>query len=343
MKPRLIAFTLLCAASAAASAQSSVTLFGVVDVGVRYTDNGKDSVTTLSSNGLSTSRLGVRGIEDLGDGLTAGFWLEAGFNPDSGTSSDSNRFWDRRATVSLIHPRLGEIRLGRDNTPTYNEESAYDTFNANGVGSVDRYFPSSLSGAPSFDTSKRADNLASYFTPKNLAGFYGQLSAAPGEAVSGKRLYGGRLGYGAGPFDVSGAYQETQIFPSVNGTDKYQVWDVGGTWDFQIAKILGLYGETKFGNLKLDVWQIGTQIPIGVGQIRASYVHADASGGTTDSNDADQIAIGYVYNMSKRTALYTTYARISNKGNATFSVSTPPPAIAGNNNWGAELGLRHSF
>src|SRR5262249_16611470 len=147
----------------------------------------------------------------------------------------------------------------------------------------------------------------SYFTPKNLGGFYGQLSVALGENVSGKRLYGGRAGFASGPFDVGAAYQETQIVPTTNGSDKYQVWNIGGTWDFQVAKLLGLYGETKFGDFKLTVYQIGTHIPIGLGLIRASYVHADAKGGTNDSNDANQFAIGYVYNMSKRTALYTTY------------------------------------
>jgi predicted porin len=342
MKARATVFAFLATASAAACAQS-VTLFGIVDLNMRYVDNGKDSVTSLGTNGYSTSRFGVRGIEDLGAGLNAGFWLEAGINPDTGSSVDANRFWDRRATVSLIDSVFGELRLGRDNTPTYNAYLAYDTFNANGVGAADRYFPGSLTGAPTFDTTKRADNQVSWFSPKSLGGFYGQLSAAPGENVSGKRLYGGRAGYAAGPFDVSAAYEQTQIFPSVNGTDKYQVWVLGGTYDFQVAKLLAMYGETKFGDLKLDVWQIGTHIPIGLGVIRASYVHADAKGGATNGNDANQFALGYVYNMSKRTALYTTYAKINNKGNANFTVGTPPPAIAGNSPWGAEFGIRHSF
>src|SRR5262245_30033097 len=123
MKAKATVFAVLAAASAAASAQS-VTLFGIVDLGVRYVDNGKDSVTSLSTNGQSTSRIGVRGIEDLGAGLTAGFWLEGGINPDTGTVNDLTRFWDRRATVSLIEQTLGELRLGRDNTPTYNSYSA---------------------------------------------------------------------------------------------------------------------------------------------------------------------------------------------------------------------------
>ena len=78
-------FALLAVASAAASAQSSVTLFGVLDLNARYVKNGDVSLKSLSSGGINTSRLGFRGIEDLGGGLSAGFWLETGINPDTGT------------------------------------------------------------------------------------------------------------------------------------------------------------------------------------------------------------------------------------------------------------------
>jgi predicted porin len=180
---------LLAMASAAACAQtatSSVTLFGIIDANARVVNNGNGSLKTLSAGGINTSRLGFRGIEDLGGGLKAGFWLETGINPDTGTTSDSSRFWNRRSTVSLISDTAGEVRLGRDFTPTYSGYSNYDTFGSNGVGAVDKFFVSSIGGA-SIDTGTRADNLVSYFTPKNLGGFYGQLSVAAGEGTSGKR------------------------------------------------------------------------------------------------------------------------------------------------------------
>ena len=107
----------LAAASVGAYAQSNVTLFGVLDVNARYVKNGDEKLKTLGSGGINTSRLGVRGTEDLGDGLKAGFWLETGLNVDSGTQSDATRFWNRRATVSLSG-NFGEVRLGRDFTPT---------------------------------------------------------------------------------------------------------------------------------------------------------------------------------------------------------------------------------
>ncbi len=341
---KLSTFALLATACAAASAQSNFTLFGILDANVRVVNNGTGSVKSVSAGGINTSRLGFRGIEDLGGGLKAGFWLETGINPDTGTTSDSTRFWNRRSTVSLIADAAGELRLGRDFTPTYNGYSNYDTFGSNGVAAVDKFFPSTLGGgSPSFDTGTRADNLVSYFTPKNLGGFYGQASIAAGEGASGKRYYGGRVGYAAGPLDVSAAYGETKVFPAVAGTDKFQVVDFGASYDFDSFKVLGLYGETKFGNLKLDVIEIGTLVPVGVGVIRASYVHANAKGGNIDANDANQFAIGYIHNLSKRTALYTTLARVSNKGAATFAVATPPALLVGHDSKGAEFGIRHSF
>jgi predicted porin len=336
---------LLAMASAAACAQtatSSVTLFGIIDANARVVNNGNGSLKTLSAGGINTSRLGFRGIEDLGGGLKAGFWLETGINPDTGTTSDSSRFWNRRSTVSLISDTAGEVRLGRDFTPTYSGYSNYDTFGSNGVGAVDKFFVSSIGGA-SIDTGTRADNLVSYFTPKNLGGFYGQLSVAAGEGTSGKRYVGGRVGYAAGPLDVSAALGETKVTPVIAGEEQVRVYDFGASYDFGAAKVLGLYGETKYATFKLDVLEIGTIVPVGVGQIRASYVRANAKGTGIDANDANQIAIGYIHHLSKRTALYTTYARVSNKGNASFAVASAPAIAAGADSKGFELGIRHAF
>lgn len=340
---KLASFALLAGLAAAANAQSSVTLFGVLDVAGRYVKNDQTSLKSLSSGGFNTSRLGVRGTEDLGGGLNASFWLETGINPDNGTTSDANRFWNRRSTVSLSHVAYGEVRLGRDFTPTYNGYTNYDTFGSNGIAAIDKFFPSTLgTGNPSIDTGTRADNLVSYFTPGNLGGFFGQLSVAAGEGASGKRYVGGRVGYAAGPLNVSGAYGETEVTP-VGGEDKYQVYTLGASYDFGVAKVLGLFGETKFGNLKTDVYEIGTHVPVGAGVIRASYARVNNKGGAIDADDANQFAIGYVHNLSKRTALYTTYARVNNKGAATYAVATTPAMTGGKDSTGFELGLRHAF
>ena len=333
----------LAAASVGAYAQSSVTLFGVLDANARYVKNGDLKIKSLGSGGINTSRLGVRGTEDLGDGLKAGFWLETGLNVDSGAQSDASRFWNRRATVSLMG-NFGEVRLGRDFTPTYLGYSEYDPFGDNGVAASSK-FDSSLGTAR--DTGTRADNQITYLTPGNLGGFYGRASVAAGEGTAGKKYYGGRAGWAAGPIDVSAAYGQTEVAP-VAGDDKFKTFDVGASYDFGVVKAMGYYTQSKFVNQKVATYSLGAIVPLGVGQIKAAYTHVNASGTTTagvdvDANDADQVAIGYIYNLSKRTALYTTAAYVKNKGNATFAVASAPAITAGAKSTGLEFGMRHAF
>jgi len=339
---RLSALALLAAVSATASAQSNVTLFGIVDVGVRHVKNGDNSLSSLSSNGVNTSRLGLRGTEDLGDGLTAGFWLETGLNPDTGTTSDSTRFWNRRSTVSLSGG-FGELRLGRDYTPTYTGFSDFDAFGTNGVASSDQ-FTSRL--GTTADTITRADNLASYFLPSNLGGIYGQASVAAGEGVSGKKYGAGRIGYAAGPLNVSLSYGQTTVTPNAAGDDKYKFGTLGAAYDFNVAKLTGFVSEMKYGNQKLDVAHIGALVPMGPGTVRVSYIKAEFKGPGIDNDSADQFALGYLYDMSKRTALYATVARINNKGNASFVVDGNPALPNPNparDSTGYEVGVRHRF
>jgi predicted porin len=340
---KLAILAALAAVSAAASAQSNVTLFGVLDEAARYVKNGDLKMKSLVSGGINTSRLGVRGTEDLGDGLKAGFWLETGLNPDSGTQSDGTRFWNRRSTVSLIG-NFGEVRLGRDYTPTYTGYSDYDPFGDNGVAASGK-FDSSLGTAR--DTGTRADNQIAYFTPGNLGGFYGRASVASGEGTAGKKYIGGRAGYAAGPLDVSASYGQTTVAP-VLGEDKFKTADIGASYDFGVVKATGYYTQSKFVDQKIATYSIGAIVPIGVGQLKAAYTHANASGTNAagvnvDANDANQFAVGYVYNLSKRTAVYTTAAYVKNKGSATFAVASAPTLVAGGKSTGLEAGLRHSF
>jgi predicted porin len=331
------------AISGGAYAQSSVTLFGIVDEAARYTKNGDLKLKSLASGGINTSRFGVRGVEDLGSGLKAGFWLESGFNADSGSNSDSTRFWNRRSTVSLMGS-FGEIRLGRDFTPTYTGYSEYDPFGDNGVAASGK-FDSSLGTAR--DTGTRADNQIMYLLPSNIGGIYGRASVAAGEGTAGKKYYGGRIGYAAGPVDVSVSYGQTTVAPLL-GEDKFKVADIGASYDLGVVKLMGYYTQNKFANNKLATYSLGVIAPIGLGQLKAAYTHANASGtnavGTNlDANDANQFAVGYVYNLSKRTAVYGTAAYVKNKGNAAFNVNSALALAAGQKSTGAEVGLRHSF
>jgi len=338
---KLATWAVMAAAAASASAQSSVTLFGVVDVGARYTDNGGQSVSSLSTNGLSSSRWGLRGSEDLGDGLRAAFWLEAGIRPDTGTPADTTRTFDRRSTASLSWG-FGELRLGRDKVPTYTAVEDFDAFGDNGVAAIGHFFEKL---GTNVDTQKRADNMISYFLPGGFGGLYGNASVAAGEGTAGKKYVGGRIGYRDGPFDVTVAYSETQVTPlaGFGGDDKYNVLAVGGKWDFGFASVLGQYVENKYASRQADIYNVGVIVPFGVSFVRASYSAIDGKGPGFDPNNAKQYSLGYVYNLSKRTGLYATFAMIDNDGAARYVVDGNPPLPAGKKSTGYEAGIRHIF
>lgn len=340
------AFALLATAAMAASAQSSVTLFGVLDANVRSVKNGDNTVKSLSNNGLASSRLGVRGSESLGGGLSASFWLEHGFNSDTGSQSDAARFWNRRSTVSL-NGGFGELRLGRDFTPTYSNFSAYDVFGDNGVAASGKFNSVLGTGA---DTSTRADNLASYILP-SLGGVYGQVSVAAGEGTAGKKYAGGRLGYNAGPLNVSVAYGQTDVTALVPGDDSFKSFSVGGSYNFNVVKVSAFYLQNKYAANKLTNYSVGATVPVGAGEFRLGYLKANAEGRTAGgvnvgSNDATQLALGYNHNLSKRTALYGTLARVNNKNAAAFVVAGSPALSSpntGKDSTGYEVGIRHAF
>lgn len=341
------ALSLLALAAAAAFAPahaqtSSVTVFGVLDAAVREVKNGDNSLTSLGSGGLNASRLGFKGVEDLSGGLRASFWLEHGFDVDTGTQTDATRFWNRRSTVSLAG-NFGEIRLGRDVSPIYTGYTDFDVFGDNGVAASSK-FAERL--GTNVDTLTRADNLVSYFLP-DMGGLYGQVSVAAGEGTDGKKLSAARLGYKTGTWNVSAAYGVTEVSP-LAGNDEHKVMAFGASYDFAMATLSGYYTQDKFGPGKLDTYSLGATVPLGQGAVRAAYTKADAKGSNAsgtdiEGNDAEQFAVGYLHTLSKRTSLYATYAQVKNDGLAMYAVSTSPTALAGRKSTGYEFGIRHAF
>jgi len=275
MKKPFIVLALAAAAATSAQAQSTaVTLFGIVDASLRQVKNGGDSVSSLASGGINSSRLGVRGAEDLGGGLRAGFWLEHGFNLDTGTQSDASRFWNRRSTVSLIGG-FGEVRLGRDFTPIYTGWSDFDAFSDNGVAAGGKF--SDRIGS-NVDTLTRSDNQLTYLLPA-MGGVYGQLSVAAGEGAAGRKMIAGRVGYSAGPLNVSVALGRTEVTPTA-GSDEHEVITLGGSYDLGVMRVLAYWRQNQFGAGKVTVTSIGATVPLRSGTFRASFTRADGSGRT---------------------------------------------------------------
>src|SRR4051812_1866130 len=243
-------------ACGAAHAQSSVTVFGLLDVSLARFSGDGPSVTGVMTDGYQSSRLGFRGVEDLGGGLAGSFWLEAAINPDTGTGSATNSnnqasgsrgevglTFGRRSTVSLSSETAGELRLGRDYTPGFWNLSNFHPFGTNGVGSAGILFYPVPSGARI--TNVRASNSIGYFLPGNLGGFYGQAMYAFGNTASTAtnpddgRVIGARFGWAGGPVDVAVGYSKTKLTPVGDFTQT----NIGGTYDFKVVKLFALWGE----------------------------------------------------------------------------------------------------
>ena len=317
-----------------ALAQSSVTLFGVLDVGLRSIKNN-DTQKRLDSSGLSSSRLGFRGVEDLGGGLRAHFWLEGGLNVDDGNASGQN--WQRRATVGLAGG-FGEVRLGRDKVPTQLNWDDFDAFGNTGIGAITRLGVASgvVPAGGSFGAFSRANNMLSYLTP-NLGGFFGQLSVAAGEGTVGNKHTGFRAGYRAGGLMAALGYGSTEV----SGTVDAKETNLGLSYDLKFMKLFGFFSRLDVGAAGQDNFAIGATVPIGKFSLRASLGEMSGKDGIA-GRDARLIAVGGVYTLSRRTALYGNFSRIANT-NTNFTVASGTALTRGNDSSGYDLGLRHSF
>jgi predicted porin len=361
MKKSLIVLAALGAFAGVASAQSSVTLFGVVDLSVNAFKNGSVSTKQMSNDQLASSRLGFRGVEDLGGGLSASFWLEGGIATDVGGVGGSNNlasnvsngaFFNRRSTVSLVSASMGELRLGRDYTNSFSTAATFDAYGANGFGNLANLYASAAAALGSgAGTQVRANNMVGYFLPGNLGGVYGSVQIAAGESIGTaaaptapnlvanrfNKYQGFRLGYAAGPLNIGGGFSKTET-----GVNDYKTTNLGASFDLGFAKIIGLYDQRKYGALKYRTTGISTSVPLGQGEFRASYAKGNASGGATNANDSTLFGLEYIHNLSKRTAVYTQFGRLDNDGGAALSLGGGGSAL-GAKSTAYGVGVRHLF
>lgn len=328
-----------------------MTLYGTVDLNAKYTKNdGSSRRLSLSQDGINSSQLGFRGVEDLGGGLKAGFTLLAGVNADTGTTN--TKFFNRRATVSLLGG-FGEVRLGRDYTPTFWNNTIFDAFGTNGLGDSSHVLQLPTA------TFVRADNAIQYFLPSNIGGVYGQFMAAAGEgggnggtAINPGRYVGGRVGFAAGPFDIAAAYAQQKFagtagnFNIAGTTAEQKTWNIGGAYDLGVVKLMGYFDRDTVAQYRENRFSFSGVVPLGQGEIHAGYDRSKLTGGGVD-NKVDQWKVGYVYNLSKRTAVYTNVSRVKNGNASRLSVAsgsaiTAAPTFGGKSQ-GAEFGIRHFF
>jgi len=359
MKTSMAAFALLATASAV-SAQSSVSVYGVIDSAYAHGSGSLTSRSFLTSGANTTSRIGFRGTEDLGGGLTAGFVLESQVFVDTGEGQPSNSnnqttgtstapagtqglTFARRSTVSLTGG-FGELRLGRDFTAHYRNRVEVDPFGNAGVGSI-QPFAGSIGGV----ISTRASNMIGYFLPPKLGGIYGQVQHYMGENPSGtatsKNGTGNsiRLGFANGPVNVSVGYGRTS-YNTTATTGDITTTNLGAQYDLGFVRLMGgLYRDrvAQLVPIKAKGYTIGGIVPVGAGEIKFALSQYGTDSGALHP-DVKKLSAGYVYNLSKRSALYATLARVSNTGGSAVSLNQTTTA-PNTKSTGFDVGMRHLF
>ncbi len=387
MSLKRTALASLLACPLAAVAQSSITLYGVVDANVEYVNHagvvptsanqfnpgtGHD-VFRLTSGGLSGSRWGMRGMEDLGNGIKAVFVLESGFGLDNGTLQQSGRMFGRQAFVGLQADRFGQLSLGRQYTSMF---EALANFSPTAYAT--QYEPVVMQSGPNY----REDNTIKYtgkFGPlAALAHWsFGTGVALPasvglpipiggnGEVPGQFRrdtAYGVALVYTIGPFAATAGYDQwNPTIGTGNGTVKKAV--VGGSYAIGPAKIMGGYrwGQNRNASDTLiqrdDYYWLGANYQITPAvQLTLEYSYDNIKNlyGNTGVPNPWQIVFVADYSFSKRTDVYLTTAYARNAGLmleslATFyanSLSLGNSYVLGNgqsNMLGVAVGLRHKF
>lgn len=353
MKKSLLGLAVLSSIAGAAAAQSNVTIYGVADAGFEYSKGvtTEEKTLRLQSGQQSGSRIGFRGTEDLGGGLSAIFTLESGFNIDDG--SIGSKLFSRQAYVGL-NSGFGSVKLGRQQTPLYYALLDVDPFSINLAGGAQRIFGAGLYGA---DPLFRADNAVTYTTP-NFAGLSGTALYAFGEQAGDTTL--GRqvslgLAYGNGPVnvrvvyhkgnDVSAASTIGAAFPgtafggALAATDLRTTF-VGATYDVGVVK-----AHLGFGDSRADVagdefknrnYLVGLSAPVGTGTVLASWIRNDVR--DIDEGKTDQFAIGYTHPLSKRTNLYTSFGYTKNDDAVALRAFEE-----GESSRVFNVGLRHTF
>lgn len=347
MQKKLIALAVAGLVAAPAMAQSNVTIYGLVDVGVSYRgDNiapGVGSKFSVDSGIQSGNRLGFRGTEDLGGGLKAGFVLETGFGIEQPEFRNGGPLFGRQAFVTLSGG-FGTLAVGRVYTPQFNLLSAVDPFGFGTVGQM----------VNTYQTDVRVDNTVAYISP-NFSGL--TVTAAYVNHLSGPetagndndtRVYALSPVYQNGPLMIGLNYHK--IDPQTAGSASLNVWDLAGSYDFGVAKVAAAYGNREVwrigNNSQTDdrtSWMLGVTVPVSAaGKVLASYNYTKLDrAGTANDPKSTQWAVGYEHSLSKRTNLYVVYADISNKKGGTASVGDSSNGGAGYQN-GFNLGDRKS-
>jgi len=374
MKKTLLALAILTT-SGTTFAQSSVTIWGVLDTALTTGSGSIAKKTSMTTSSSSSSQLGFRGSEDLGGGMYAMFWLEAGLANDSGLSAGTSinnqtggnntapngtqgLTFARRSTASFAGS-LGELRFGRDYTPQFWSLTQYDPFYNNGAGAnVMTTFAGTLTPGGTTGTLVRASNSVSYLwnykSNDNRAtggqGFTADIQHYYGENASnvvapvGKNDGTGtgvRIGYNAGPLSVVYANSKTTFLAASATTGDVKTSNLAGSYDMGVAKVMFTAATDNVGaTLQGKGRLIGLTAPVAGAKFKvaSSQYETNAIGHPT----AKKTVFGVEQPLSKNTYFYVIQSRIANSGGTTFALGGSTTA-ANQSSTATDIGLKVGF
>jgi predicted porin len=328
MKKTLLALAVLGAFAGAASAQSSVTVYGKLDLALAKTVASKDK-QVADNNG---SRIGFKGSEDLGNGMSAIFRIESQISADTGAAQGGTTFWNRWSSVGL-NTKFGSLQLGRMENGAWDVVSASDPFggdtiaNLRDVGATLRTNNFVNGPSATLIDVRRLDNSVRY------DGAFGgvKLSASVAETygTGTKKPFAVGASYTWGPLVVGAAYEATTF-------ENQKLTTVMGSYDFGVAKLSGSYSDAKTA-LDQDAkgFLVGVVVPYGALNLKAGYAQSKVDLAAGDQT-LKKAGLGIEYKLSKRTKVYADYARI---GGDVGKAGT----LGEKNKDAYDFGLSHSF
>ena len=334
MKPvsKYTAAAFLAVTALGVQAQSSVNLYGLIDLSIGSTKPiGGISQTGIDNGKLTTSYFGLRGSEDLGGGLSAVFKIESYVRADTGASGRFNgdTLFARTASVGLSSNSFGTLTLGRNTTPLFVSTLSFNAFGDSfGYSPSIRHYFEGGAGAVTGDSAW--SNSVLYASP-DFSGLKFGLIAATKSGTSGNinsngGNWGANVAYAAGPLAAALVYQDVKKDGAAPVPDT-RTWQLNGAYDFGVARTFLQLGRVKntTTNVTYRLADVGAKIPVGSGNVLVQYGRLSPDVG----NKTNTVSLGYSYNMSKRTELYAAAMR-DKKDNLSAGSSY-------------SLGMRHRF
>ena len=325
--------TVLLFSAPAHADNSSVTLFGILDeFAGRLQYAGQAERKVLNSGGFITSRWGVRGSEDLGDGLKANFNLTSLFRADTGEAGrfTNDAFWASRSTVGLSG-RFGAVDFGRWNSPMFYALARFDSFELANIGPV--FLHTYPGGQPVVAPQAAADgaiNNGLIYSSPTIGGFRTVLHYGLAETTPFKGRFGYSLDYAIGNLTLGIAGDQIKA-PLPAGEGKQTALMGGATYDFKVVKMYAIVKKERqelLGNT-YHMYDLGFQVPVGLLKVIGTYTQTNLARTALPDVKRDTAALSLDYFLSKRTDIYAvaTYDRVTNLSNGKTLVA----------------GIRHAF